>query len=141
MAPFDPKEPIELAPPRTEQFTIESLFQCQGQESAPKNPSGLPCMYIGIKSTVFDVSHNTKAYGEGKGYHVFVGRDASRALGKSSLQPEDTDINVSWDYSTLNEKELKVLDDWYTFFSKRYNVMGKVDLPKKPAAKSWFPWS
>lgn len=142
MAPFEPKEPVELDPPRNDLFSMESLFKCQGQIDAPKNPKGLPCMYIGIKSTVFDVSHNTKAYGEGNGYHVFVGRDASRALGKSSLNPEDTDVKVSWDYSDLNPKELKVLEDWYTFFSKRYNVMGKVELPQTPEKKSsWFSWT
>ncbi|KAG7697731.1 hypothetical protein KL930_000214 [Ogataea haglerorum] len=89
-------------------------------------------MYIAIKGTVFDVSHNQAAYGVGKGYHVFVGKDASRALGKSSLKPEDTSPDISWDYSTLTEKQLKVLDDWFTFFSNRYNIVGRVsDLPTK----------
>ena len=53
---------------------------------------------------------------------VFVGKDASRALGKTSTKAED----VSADYSTLDEKEMQTLEDWYTFFSKRYNVVGKV---------------
>lgn len=53
---------------------------------------------------------------------VFAGKDASRGLGKSSLKPEDA---VS-DYSTLTEEELGVLNDWYTYFSKRYNIVGKV---------------
>lgn len=44
----------------------------------------------------------------GKGYHIFAGKDGSRGLGKSSLKPEDAVA----DYSTLDEKELKVLDDW-----------------------------
>lgn len=141
MAGFEPKEPVQLAPPGNEKLTMEQLFQCQGQPDAPLNAQGLPCMYIAIKSTVFDVSANTKAYGEGKGYHVFVGRDASRALGKSSLQPEDTDVKVSWDYSTLDAKQQKVLEDWYTFFSKRYNVVGTVQLPEKAQqAKKWWFW-
>jgi len=53
---------------------------------------------------------------------VFVGKDASRALGKTSTKPED----VSADYSTLDDKEKQTLEDWYTFFSKRYNIVGKV---------------
>ncbi|GME68357.1 unnamed protein product [Ambrosiozyma monospora] len=90
-------------------------------------------MYIAIKGTVFDVTANQGAYGVGKGYHVFVGRDASRALGKSSLDKADVDEAVSWNYSTLNMKQLKVLDDWFMYFKNRYNIVGKVsDLPELP---------
>jgi len=49
----------------------------------------------------------------------------------SSLKPEDA---VS-DYSTLPEGERKVLDEWYSFFKKRYNIVGKVaDLPPPSAS-------
>lgn len=47
-------------------------------------------------------------YAPGKGYHIFAGKDASKGLGMSSLKPEDA---VS-DYSSLDDKQLKVLDDW-----------------------------
>ena len=30
------------------------------------------------------------------------------------------------DYSTLGEKETATLEQWYTFFEKRYNIVGKV---------------
>ena len=50
----------------------------------------------------------------GKGYNVFAGRDASKALGKSSMKPED----LSADYSDLTEWELKVLDDWLAYYTK-----------------------
>jgi membrane-associated progesterone receptor component len=53
---------------------------------------------------------------------VFAGKDASRALGMSSVKPED--VNDQWE--DLPEKEKQVLDDWMTFFSKRYNIVGKV---------------
>lgn len=76
-------------------------------------------MYIAIKGTVFDVSANTAAYGVGQGYHALVGRDASQALGKSSLKPEDTDPAISWDFSSLDAKQSQTLDDWFTFFSNR----------------------
>ena len=57
----------------------------------------------------------TKAevYGAGKSYNVFAGKDGSRGLGMSSLKLEDAVA----DYSTLDEKDLKVLDDWHSFFS------------------------
>jgi membrane-associated progesterone receptor component len=53
---------------------------------------------------------------------VFTGKDASRALALSSLKDED----CRPDWEDLEDKDKKVLDDWFTFFSKRYNVVGKV---------------
>ena len=53
---------------------------------------------------------------------VFAGKDASRALARSSLKPED----CRPEYDDLGEKEKTVLDEWMTFFSKRYNIVGKV---------------
>jgi hypothetical protein len=54
---------------------------------------------------------------------VFAGKDASRALGKTSTKAED----VSPEWQDLDEKEKSTLDDWVTFFSKRYNVIGVVE--------------
>lgn len=54
---------------------------------------------------------------------VFVGKDSSRALACSSLKPED--CRPEWD--DLGDKEKGVLEDWFKFFSKRYNIVGKVE--------------
>ena len=53
---------------------------------------------------------------------VFAGKDPSRGLAMSSLKPEDCVSN--WD--DLDDKYKTVLNEWYTFFSKRYNIVGKV---------------
>ena len=53
---------------------------------------------------------------------VFSGHDASRALAKTSTEVFD----VSPDWHDLSDKEKGTLNDWYTFFSKRYNIVGKV---------------
>lgn len=72
---------------------------------------------------------------------VFAGKDASRALGMSSVKPED--VSPKWE--DLSDKEKGVLEDWYVFllllllllgcvadwirfvfFSKRYNKVGLV---------------
>lgn len=53
---------------------------------------------------------------------MFAGKDASRALGKTSTKPED----VSPEWKDLSEKEKGVLNDWIKFFSSRYNVVGVV---------------
>jgi hypothetical protein len=96
---------------------------------------------------VYDVTGN-KAYQPGGAYHgefisarhsiykflrswqtkqkphpVFAGKDASRALGKTSTKPED----VSSEWQDLPDKEKGTLNDWVTFFSKRYNVVGRVE--------------
>jgi len=93
-----------------------------------------------FQGLVYDVTGN-KAYQPGGPYHgmtsmcvspislpylmlisVFAGKDASRALGKTSTKPED--VRPEW--HDLSDKEKGVLNDWITFFSKRYNVVGKV---------------
>ncbi|PWN32194.1 cytochrome b5 [Meira miltonrushii] len=102
-------------PPKDDPFTAEELAQYNGSdESKP--------VYVCIKGNVFDVSPKREMYGPGKGYNVFAGKDASRGLGMSSLKPEDA---VS-DYSTLDEKQMKVLDDWLAYYTKRYNIVGKL---------------
>ena len=53
---------------------------------------------------------------------VFAGKDASRALALSSTKPED--VQAQW--QDLDDKEKGVLNDWITFFSKRYNVVGQI---------------
>jgi membrane-associated progesterone receptor component len=66
-----------------------------------------------LVGTIFDVSNKVEVYGSGKSYNVFAGKDGSRGLAMSSLEAE----NAVADYSELNEKEMKVLDDWHSFFS------------------------
>jgi hypothetical protein len=61
---------------------------------------------------------------------VFAGRDASRALALTSTKAED----VRADWADLSDKEKSVLEDWNTFFSKRYNVVGKVEGAKNTGA-------
>jgi membrane-associated progesterone receptor component len=53
---------------------------------------------------------------------VFTGKEPNKALGLSSLKPED--CIPEWE--DLDETGQKTLNDWFTFFSKRYNVVGKV---------------
>ncbi|KAK4190599.1 cytochrome b5-like heme/steroid binding domain-containing protein [Podospora australis] len=111
---FEPKNPVQLAPPKDDPISVEELAKANGVE-------GAKC-YVAIKGIVYDVTGN-KAYQPGGSYHVFAGKDASAALGKTSTKPED----VSADWSGLSDKEKETLNDWVTFFSKRYNVVGKVE--------------
>ncbi|EXJ71358.1 uncharacterized protein A1O5_05165 [Cladophialophora psammophila CBS 110553] len=142
---FEPKVPVELLPPKNDEISLEELSTCDGTN--PDKPT-----WVAIKGIIFDVSKN-KAYGEkgqyhGMGYHfvphsftsrfhrfqayqcpsvpVFAGKDPSRALALSSLKPED----CVPEWYDLDDKYKTVLDEWYTFFSKRYNIVGKVSTPK-----------
>jgi len=105
----------DLAPPKDDPYTTEELKQYDGTD--PSKP-----IYVAIKGTIFDVSHKKDVYGPGRSYNIFSGKDGSRGLGMSSLKTEDAVA----DYSTLDEKDMKVLNDWHAFFSKRYNIVGRV---------------
>ncbi|KAF2672388.1 cytochrome b5, partial [Microthyrium microscopicum] len=111
---FEPKQPVQLNPPKDDPITLEHLAKCDGEHE------GFPT-YVAIKGTIFDVTGN-KSYEKGASYHVFTGKDASRALAQSSLKAED----CRPDWEDLNDDHKKVLSDWFTFFSKRYNIVGKV---------------
>ncbi|KAH9026719.1 cytochrome b5-like heme/steroid binding domain-containing protein [Lactarius deliciosus] len=112
-------ERTDIPPPKDDPFTQEALKEFDGSD--PAKP-----VYVAIKGTVFDVSRKRETYGPGGSYALFAGKDASRALGMSSLKPEDAVA----DWSTLEEKDRKTLDDWFAFFTKRYGIVGRVvDLP------------
>ncbi|KAH8170699.1 cytochrome b5-like heme/Steroid binding domain-containing protein [Sarocladium implicatum] len=106
---FEPKTPVQLDPPKDDPISAADLAQADGVD-------GNKC-YVAIKGKVYDVTGN-KAYQPGGSYNVFAGKDASRALGKTSTKPED----VSPEWQDLDDKEKSTLEDWVTFFSKRYNV-------------------
>ncbi|KAK0613475.1 cytochrome b5 [Immersiella caudata] len=110
---FEPKEPVQLAPPKDDPITLEELVQATGAD-------GGKC-YVAIKGIVYDVTGN-KAYQPGGSYHAFAGKDASGALAKTSTK--EADVTSEWKH--LSDKEKSTLNDWVTFFSKRYNVVGKV---------------
>lgn len=112
---FAPKVPVELAEPKDDLISQEELAAADGSD--PSKP-----IYVAIKGVVFDVSRN-KAYQQGGSYHVFAGKDPSRALASSSLKAEE----CVPDWYDLEEEKKTVLNDWFKFFSKRYNIVGKVE--------------
>lgn len=58
-------------------------------------------------------------------FAVFAGKDPSRALASSSLKPEE----CVPEWYDLEEEKKTVLNDWFKFFSKRYNIVGQVSAP------------
>lgn len=57
---FAPRVPVQLNEPKNDPITYEELAQCNGKNADKP-------IYVAIKGTVFDVSHN-KAYQEGGTY-------------------------------------------------------------------------
>ncbi|KAJ3574921.1 hypothetical protein NP233_g1437 [Leucocoprinus birnbaumii] len=114
--------PKKLAPPKDQPFTTAELSQYDGSD--PSKP-----IYVAVQGVVFDVTHRADCYGPGRWYHIYAGKDGSRGLGKTSLTAEDAIA----DYGDLSKQEKKVLDNWYKYFLKRYNVIGRViDGPQVP---------
>jgi membrane-associated progesterone receptor component len=97
-------------------FTAQELLQFNASD-----PS-LP-IYLAIKGVVYDVTASREMYTPPKGYSVFSGKDASKALGMSSLKPEDC---IS-DYSQLSPEDMNTLDKWVEFFKKKYPVVGEMN--------------
>ncbi|POS82605.1 hypothetical protein EPUL_005168, partial [Erysiphe pulchra] len=119
---FEPKTPVNLAPPKNDPISPAELKKANGMFSNLSNPNiylefSFCCSiyisireekrrktsdlcYVAIKGKVFDVSGN-KAYLPGGPYHNFAGHDASRALALTSTKVED----VRPDWEDLGEKE------------------------------------
>lgn len=96
-------------------FTFEDLRKFDGTDGRP--------VYVGAKGLVFDMTTARDKYGPGGPYAVFAGRDASRALGKHSLDRADAD-NASW--KDLSPAEVNALDEWVAMFASKYQQVGTI---------------
>ena len=77
-------------------------------------------VFLAVKGVVYSVSHDY--YGPGAGYSVFSAKDSSRQLGKVIVA--DTECNADW--TTLDEKQRKVLDEWEARYRSKYPIVGWV---------------
>lgn len=144
---FEPKEPPVLNPPKDDAIEAELLAKYNGEDGdriwstpldkckALKPDTGLmlpskvqSSMSRGTRRMLQEPATMVMSLFSDAYYlvltlcKVFAGKDASRALAKTSLKAED----CSPEWQDLSEQEKKVLDDWYIFFSKRYNIVGQV---------------
>jgi predicted heme/steroid binding protein len=98
LIPITLKTPIPHHPnPQTNEFTYNQrgpLLLTPAQLSlhngtATHDHSNLP-IYLSINGTIFDVSASPHTYGPGGSYHVFAGRDATRAFVTGCFQTDIT---------------------------------------------------
>lgn len=124
-----------VAPPPARAFAKAELTSYTGRQPAPAGYARAPIL-VGVAGRVYDVSFGGwQFYGEGAPYHLFAGRDASRALARLSFAAADLG---SPELGDLGEKERGVLADWERTFArkKRYPVVGWYDQaePAPPVA-------
>ncbi|TNV82448.1 hypothetical protein FGO68_gene4123 [Halteria grandinella] len=105
------------------QEEIQELTPYSVEELA-KHKTGAKLL-VGIKGLVFDVS-GKDVYMAGGGYQVFVGKDASCALAKMNFNDDLMDPSKNHWKNSLNEKEMKILNDWVEYYAKRYKIVGRI---------------
>lgn len=101
-------------------ITRELLEEMDGFDGAP--------LYLSIKGRVYDVSAGKNFYGEGKEYHEWVGKDASRSFGtgcRGGVDKSGMDC-LSESLDGLSESELKEVDRWLELYElhDKYTFVG-----------------
>ncbi|PIA17790.1 cytochrome b5 [Coemansia reversa NRRL 1564] len=101
-------------------FTQLELLQYDGTN--PEQP-----ILLAIEGDVYDVTLGSGFYGPGSSYHLFAGRDASRAFGTNCLSRND---HLTHDTRGLSEGELAGIRGWHRLFDnhQRYVKVGVVSL-------------
>jgi predicted heme/steroid binding protein len=100
-----------VAPREQRAFTKEDLKPFNGVER--------PSIYVSVKNVVFDVA--PQLYGSGAPYHVYAGKEISRALAKSRVD----DVLCNKDFvKDVTASEAETLDLWFKKFEGKYAVVG-----------------
>lgn len=97
-------------------LTREELKQYDGSD--PTSP-----ILMAVRGNIYDVTNGSSFYGPGGPYNVFTGKDASRALAKSSTDPKDAENSQIED---LTSEELNTLDEWESHYKFKYEYVGKL---------------
>ncbi|KAJ1451932.1 cytochrome b5-like heme/steroid binding domain-containing protein [Pelagophyceae sp. CCMP2097] len=114
-------------PPETPFSWLKLATTGDGTGPAPEGRVDAPIL-IAVRGNIYDVSFGGKChYGKGGPYHLFSGKDASRALAKMSFEKSDLPERAWPDLSDLPEKSLKILADWEKLFKRKYPCVGRVD--------------
>eukprot|EP00244_Chara_vulgaris_P007950 TRINITY_DN2988_c0_g1_i1.p2 TRINITY_DN2988_c0_g1~~TRINITY_DN2988_c0_g1_i1.p2 ORF type:complete len:105 (+),score=16.44 TRINITY_DN2988_c0_g1_i1:260-574(+) len=80
-------------------------------------------LLVAVKGNIYDVTSAPNFYGKGGNYHCLVGKDASRALGRMSLEKPDLESSV---LSDLTSEQVTTLNEWEGKFRAKYPVVGRL---------------
>ncbi len=113
--------PERLAEAARAAYTPEALSAYDGTD--PDLP-----IYVALRGIVFDVSQGRDFYVPGGHYHLLAGRDASCAVARMSMEPDD----LSDRCDDLDEAQIRALDQLFDgVFLAKYPIVGHV-------AGGWF---
>ncbi|XP_064622214.1 neudesin-like [Lineus longissimus] len=98
-------------------FTPADIAKYDGSDPA------MP-IFMAVKGVVFDVSAGKNFYGAGAPYNALVGKDATRAVAKMTLDEEDLNASLEG----LTPDQLDSLEEIYTgVYKEKYPVVGYMD--------------
>lgn len=101
------------------------LFKASDLAAYDGTDPGLPVL-LGVDGEVFDVTDKGyHFYGPGAGYHIFAGRDSTRALALGSLRKYD--LELGGDVSDLTPSQLRAVADQHKFYREKYVLYGRLE--------------
>mmetsp|Transcript_13425 Transcript_13425/g.15740 ORF Transcript_13425/g.15740 Transcript_13425/m.15740 type:complete len:245 (+) Transcript_13425:446-1180(+) len=97
----------------TKEFTLDQIKPFNGVDNDK--------IYLSARGLVFDVTLGVDFYGPDRGYHIFAGRNAQRALALVSLKIEDVENTSLEDVDSTGQG---TLDDWIDKYHSKYIHIG-----------------
>lgn len=118
------EEPIVVDLNETAQSECENFTMTPADLSEMDGRTASTPVYLAIKGYVYDVSAGREMYGPGKSYHVFVGKDASRAFSNGCMEMSCCVSSLDG----LSEDEVKEVDRWEEFYRShdKYTCVGRL---------------
>jgi predicted heme/steroid binding protein len=123
---YEPKEAlVRLHNVCVNQLPVSWYRQLSLQELQAYNGQGRRPTYFSTAGNVYDVSTSGMFQST---YSQWAGQDATVALAKMSLQPQDISRTDGW--KNLSEQDRKSLDSWIRYLDEKYYIKARL--------KEWY---
>lgn len=97
------------------EITLQELGKHKGLEQGDK-------IYMAVDRRVFDISLGRDFYGPEGRYHLFAGRDCTRALALASFEEK----HLVGDKTGLSIPQEMALDDWLDKLESKYPIVAQL---------------